>query len=391
MLKMTVTRMLLLCLFGITLYCSIKLIYGDESDILSETVLQVHVIFRHGDRMIDETESYPNDPNINIDFYPLSLGQLTNNGKLRAYRLGQMLRKRYNNFLGEFYNSEIVQTISTDYDRTKMSAQLVLAGLFPPVKAQQWDHRLLWQPIPTAYITEKEDTWFDRPITYCPVYREEYLKFSQAISEDILTENQDLMDYIYENSGKRITSIHSLFNMQQTQYVEEQMNLTLPNWVRNIYPEPLSTLAAKQIELESYTPLLKRLNGGNFLRKIITDIQDKIDGNLEPQGRKIYLYSGHETNAVNMLVALDVWDNQVPLFSSATIIELIHRVQSNEYGLRIYYHDQRSDYPKLIKIPGCLGSFCEINRFLEVAKDIIPDNYTLECGSEVDIHTFPKY
>jgi hypothetical protein len=37
---------------------------------------------------------------------------------------------------------------TTDVDRTKLSAQLELAGLWSPAPSQQWIPDLLWQPIP---------------------------------------------------------------------------------------------------------------------------------------------------------------------------------------------------------------------------------------------------
>lgn len=38
-------------------------------------------------------------------------------------------------------------------NRTIASAQLMLAGLLPPIEDQVWNEDLLWQPIPV--ITEK--------------------------------------------------------------------------------------------------------------------------------------------------------------------------------------------------------------------------------------------
>lgn len=59
-----------------------------------------------------------------------------------------MLRSRYDDLLGPYYTPDIVEARSTQLDRTKMSLQLVLAGLFPPTSEQIWNKEILWQPIP---------------------------------------------------------------------------------------------------------------------------------------------------------------------------------------------------------------------------------------------------
>lgn len=80
---------------------------------------------------------------------------------MREYKLGQVLRKRYKNFLGDLYLPKLVIGRSSDYDRTKMSLQLVLASLFPPINVRQrWNPALNWQPIPTTYVPGVDDNFF---------------------------------------------------------------------------------------------------------------------------------------------------------------------------------------------------------------------------------------
>lgn len=79
-------------------------------------------------------------------------------GKVREYLIGQHLRDRYGYFLGDTYLSDEVKARSTGLDRTKMSLHLVLAGVYPPEEEQQWNPMLIWQPIPTEYVSTLDDT-----------------------------------------------------------------------------------------------------------------------------------------------------------------------------------------------------------------------------------------
>lgn len=73
-------------------------------------------------------------------------------GKRRAYNVGRMLRRRYGSFLDTTYYADVLEAVSTDKSRTKMSLQLVLAGLWPPNFEQMWNWQLSWQPIPYNYV-----------------------------------------------------------------------------------------------------------------------------------------------------------------------------------------------------------------------------------------------
>lgn len=73
------------------------------------------------------------------------------------YNLGLYLKSLYGDFLGEDWTEDKVYVRSTDVTRTKMSAQLVLAGLFPPSDILTWNNQLLWIPVPVAYKPDSEE------------------------------------------------------------------------------------------------------------------------------------------------------------------------------------------------------------------------------------------
>ncbi|NEU36249.1 histidine-type phosphatase, partial [bacterium LRH843] len=73
---------------------------------------------------------------------------LTKIGRKNQYEIGKLLRTRYKSFLSEIYSPRFMKAQTTDIDRTKMSMQLVQAGLYPPIETQRWKNDLNWQPIP---------------------------------------------------------------------------------------------------------------------------------------------------------------------------------------------------------------------------------------------------
>lgn len=58
-----------------------------------------------------------------------------------------------------------------------------------------------------------------------------------------------------------------------------------------------------------------------------------MDGQLNPPGRKLFLYSAHEYNIAYVLSALKMYELQIPYFASYVVIEL-HEIR-NVYGLKV--------------------------------------------------------
>jgi hypothetical protein len=82
-------------------------------------------------------------------------GQLTAAGIEQHHRLGQYLRKRYNSLLNSTYVANEIVVRSTDFDRTLMSAQSNLAGLYPVLN--RTDDKVSIQPIPIHTVSMHDD------------------------------------------------------------------------------------------------------------------------------------------------------------------------------------------------------------------------------------------
>lgn len=95
-------------------------------------------------------------------------------GKNKEFSLGEALRRRYNEFLGNTYYNDLIEAVSTDMPRTKMSMQLVLASLFPPTNDDRWNWNLKWQPIPYNYVSVLSDRTLGYSSYFCGNYIKKY-------------------------------------------------------------------------------------------------------------------------------------------------------------------------------------------------------------------------
>ena len=98
-------------------------------------------------------------------------GQLTPTGIKQHFELGQRLRAKYGpdgaGLLSSSYKRNEVWVRSTDIDRTLMSAQAQMAGLFPPGTAQQTSSLTYptaenglpygWQAVPIHTVPVEDD------------------------------------------------------------------------------------------------------------------------------------------------------------------------------------------------------------------------------------------
>jgi len=116
----------------------------------------VNVVWRHGAR--SSLYDFPLNPNNGKKLWNEEPGQLTQIGMKMQYELGLFMRKRYQNFLSKVYKNTEIYIRSTDVDRTLMSAESNLAGLYPPESYQKWNgSKTSWQPIPVHTVSVDED------------------------------------------------------------------------------------------------------------------------------------------------------------------------------------------------------------------------------------------
>lgn len=332
-----------------------------------------HVLFRHGDRT--PIDPYPNDPWKDPSHWSTGWGQLTNDGKRRHLELGHWLRSRYRDLLSATYTNNEIYVRSTDVDRTLMSAESNLAGIYPPVGADVWDSAIQWQPIPVHTVPEELDAILSAKKS-CPAFDYALKKYKQSDEFQAYNKSlEPLFKYLTANTGRKIDSLTTVQNIYSCLHIEDLNNFTLPEWTKKVYPEPLRTISAKTFATKTNTPLLARLKAGPLVKEMLTRFESKIKNKLKPN-RSVWIYSAHDTTVASLLNALRLFDLHNPPFAACVLVEL-RQPTSGEAYVSVYYKNTTAE-PLLLPIPGC-GKYCPLSKVFQVYADILPDSWEREC------------
>ncbi|ENN83161.1 hypothetical protein HUJ04_000175 [Dendroctonus ponderosae] len=335
----------------------------------SDSLRLVHVLFRHGNRNPEASSIWDGNAYANESFYPEGFGQLINAGKRTEHNLGKLLRARFDSFLGDIWNINVMDVRTTDYNRTKMSGLLVLAGLWPPRGANIWNPELPWQPIPYNYYAAADD----QVLASVPSGASSLLaeRFADEDTVSYLSSRYgEVMEVLAANTGIEPDDFLSAFTIYDVIKVQTQLGFEMDGWTAEVYPEPLGSLAVDYYYIMTNTTALRRALSGPLIQKILQDTQSLISGTLSPEGRKLFVYSAHDVNVGNMLRSLDAYAlDQSPPYGACVIFE-VHEVRG-QFGIKLFYVDYEEDSPKPLSIPGC-PHFCPVDRFYALVEEILP-------------------
>lgn len=144
------------------------------------------------------------------------------------YNLGKFFRRRYDGLIGKTYSTNAVYIQSTDYDRTIMSAQVNLAGLYPTNDDEVWNENILWHPIPVHTIPIKYDYGLYGPDD-CPKFWTDYENYQRESPElkQIYSEYADAFNFWSQQCGSNITTTSDVTDLYNTLHVEYLHNKSL--------------------------------------------------------------------------------------------------------------------------------------------------------------------
>ncbi|GJQ66093.1 hypothetical protein Trydic_g5771 [Trypoxylus dichotomus] len=343
----------------------------DKFNQCDQTLKSLHILFRHGER--SPTNSYTNDPYKDYE-WPGGFDQLNNKGKNEMYDLGSSIRAEYSWFIPQYYLANDVYVLSSYADRCHMSAQLLLAGLYPPVGDQIWNKDLLWQPIPIHSVARSNDDKIALK-RICPKYSEALQEARRNYLKQIDEDNKELYNYLSQHTGDTIQSILAVEFLYNTLEIEYLNNLTLPEWTKMVFPNKMKNLAALSLAMFTKTDFMKRMHGGALVKEIIDNIKRKRAGILKPN-RKIFLYSGHDLTVVSLMRILGFGELLKPEFGAAIFIE--HHKEEDGDKIKILYKTNPYAPPEL-KIPSYCDKICTLDIFSAEMKKYLPEDWDKEC------------
>lgn len=148
-------------------------------------------------------------------------------GKQQQYALGQWSRTRYQNLLSTTFNVNDIYVRSSDVDRTIMSAESNLAGLYPPTGKQIWNKAIAWQPIPVHTVPGNIDYLTGGALPPCAAYDKAYSAY--LLSDEMKKFDQSIKqiyDYMSIHLGVTVKNFMTVLLVRDALFIESVYNLT---------------------------------------------------------------------------------------------------------------------------------------------------------------------
>ena len=343
-------------------------------------LIQVHIVTRHGERhrlfkhssTLSENSSLTNSwdrwripretssPNSNGP-------ELTLRGKEQLLHAGQQLRARYLDpclpaqgclRCAETPTPSDVYAVSTDFDRTLVSMQALLLGLYP-LNASNGP----LPPLVPVHTVNKQDDITLRAYSLCPAFKA--LAKQWANSSAFRAKEAELQAFLAALNGSfpeyegRIT-LADFWNFYDWTMVQRADD---PEWMAPLTDSKMwddIQKIADWTETSRYgLQTAGRILGGAFVTQLVTAmgwaVANSTSGRWPP--RCLYLYSAHYPTLLGILAALEASPapSTLPTYGAWLALEL-HRIEG-EHFVRVVYQagPDATEGPTVIYLPGSMG------------------------------------
>ncbi|XP_045483305.1 testicular acid phosphatase homolog isoform X2 [Harmonia axyridis] len=255
--------------------------------------------------------------------------ELLNLGVQELYDVGRWMRKHYSHFLPLKYDANDIYVQSIDFNRCLMSAEALLAALYPPVGEERWNRNLLWQPVPIHTTLVRNDIMLQW--TACPYYTLNSRK-ALALKYKIKKENAKLFEYLSKETGSEV-DLHNILLLYNVLKGEEMIHLPMPIWTRGIIKD-ITPLVEVEFQINSLDKALKTLRAGTLVHRMLRQFERAVSGRLGEKGdtfRKFMLYSTADMPIYYLADSLGVRNLGLVTYGFSMYYELRRDVVGDHY------------------------------------------------------------
>jgi len=347
MLKLSILVFSLLCLVVGQVSAEAKLVFAID-------------IIRHGART--PIADIQNPPHL----WGAGPGQLLPLGMQQEYHLGVEMRQRYvqhYHLLPPAYQPGVIYVRSTDFDRTLMSAESLLLGLYPLGTGPKlgFEQKLAlpgaFQPIPIHTVPVAEDQLF------FPLRSRERARLLQQYvyaNPDWQKQDAKLKSHYSAWStatGVNIKQLSTLTSVGSALEIRSSQHVPLP---KTLSAEAISTIIASGhwALAASFKPEPIGFALAHNLLEAIN--QQFVAVSKSESTLKYVLYSAHDTTLLSMLSALKVpLSTQVPYASDLNF--MLFEQSEQQYEVQVSFNGH------VLKLPGCKQTRCTLAEFDAIA------------------------
>lgn len=331
--------------------CLALFVFASAARASEQMVFAIDVI-RHGDRA----------PIFDIPAAPwpkteIPLGHLSPKGMQQEFSLGEKFRERYvkqHRLLPEHYSSEAMIVRSTDYDRTLISAECVLLGLYPPGGGPIINGKFAlpsgYQPIPIHTRPRAED-----PLLVVDVVPGLTAVLDKYVRDTPTWQEKDAqikprLKHLSEATGMPLTDIRSVAGLGDALAIYQLHDV----------PPPAGLSAAEIREViddtewafrESFRPHQVGDLVSHDLLKTICEYLDTASKNGSDK-LKYVLFSAHDTTISGLMSIMhDPVDGRPP-YSSDLNFALFKN--GTEFKVKVMLNDKPASIPGFVNGEGSL-------------------------------------
>ena len=314
-------------------------------------------LIRHGDRtpiiaIPKSTHSWPE-----------GLGQLTPLGMHQEYELGQKFQHRYieqEKLLPRIYQPGTLYVRSTDVDRTLMSAECVLMGLYPPGTGPFLHPAFLmnwfalpygFQPIPIHTVGQDHDNLL------LPHHNQNEIKQAIKALPECQEKEKELQPHFAAWSQATGLPIHDALDVEKlgdALYIYQLKHIAMPKGLSHADIDTILQ-ATETIFKKSITSVQE--SGGNLLSEISHRLEQAAE---KKSSLKYTLYSAHDSTIMSLLTAMHVSIKEIPHYASDLNIALYEK-ENHHFEVQVTLND----HP--VQLAGSMSGTCSLQEFLALA------------------------